>query len=177
MCVRGGGGRRRAGVKSEGASLWGKWAARRCPLFLCFSSFLPFLCFPVLLISCCYPRCFLCLSSLVCFLFFSSLRCCCSLPVLAAVLRPPLCWGREGGGGRLAHAAVVARACLMQPRVLQENPDDFDSGPLHLLTQSVKENSQVRGYCSFPPSVALASRRPARTGAAGVADAWARRRC
>jgi hypothetical protein len=26
----------------------------------------------------------------------------------------------------------------------QENPDDFESGPLYLLTQSVKENSQVR---------------------------------
>ena len=30
----------------------------------------------------------------------------------------------------------------------QENPDDFDSGPLYLLTQAVKGNEQVRGRCS-----------------------------
>lgn len=37
---------------------------------------------------------------------------------------------------------------------MQENPDDFDSGPLYLLTQSVKENSQVRGCCTLPSSAA-----------------------
>lgn len=43
----------------------------------------------------------------------------------------------------------------------QENPDDFDSGPLYLLTQAVKGNEQVRGRCSS------LLRAPARREAAG----------
>lgn len=40
---------------------------------------------------------------------------------------------------------------------MQENPDDFDSGPLYLLTQAVKENSQVSvaAYSAAPQPCSL----------------------